>query len=229
VTPANLVAMGAWLVVLYFFTQSGLGCPARYLAPLYLLLLAPLLRLPRADELIHKCWWRMLAHLGFILAALLVIVTPPRPLWPAQTLLRALGAERTANPALKRIWTVYSVYGDRADGFAPVRKLLPPNLQTLGLVTFDDPETSLWRPFGSVRIMHVTREDDARALRSKDIEYVLVSDYILAVHHKSDIAAWCVRFDAEIIHTFDLALRASRGATPWHIVRIRPDAAAPLN
>jgi hypothetical protein len=221
-SPAFLVPAGAWLVTLYFFTQSGLGCPSRYLAPSYVLMLAPLLCLPRAGELLRRRWWRLTAMLGFSLAALLVIATPARPLWPALTLLEFLKAETTSSPWVKRIWTVYSVYGVRADGFAPVRALLPRDLKVLGLVTFDDPETSLWRPFGSHRIVHVTRTDDAKSLGNKGVEYVLVSDYILTGHQNTTLEQWLPRFGGELVSSLDLTLRATRGPTRWHVVRLRP-------
>jgi len=218
--PAFLVPVGTALVMIYFFTQSGLGCPARYLAPSYVCLLAPLLCLPRASELLRRCWWRKLAMCGFALAALLLIATPARPLWPAQTLLRLLHAEASASPLLKRMWTVYSVYGERTDGFAPVRGVLPPDLKVLGLVTFDDPETSLWRPFGSLRIHHVTIADDAQSLRRRGIEMVLVSEYIVTGNENSTMKQWLTRCDAEIVSSFDLTLRATRGSTRWHLVRM---------
>lgn len=220
-TPAFLVPAGAGLVMIYFFTQSGLGCPARYLAPSYVLLLAPVLCLPRAGDLLRHRWWRNLAMAGFALSALLVIVIPARPLWPAQTLLRSLNADSSTSPLLKRIWTVYSVYGARADGFAPVRAVLPPDLKVLGFVTFDDPETSLWRPFGSLRIKHVTRADDARSLRARNIEMALVSEYIVTGPKKLTIEQWLSRYEAEIVNSFDLPLRAGRGPTRWHLVRLR--------
>lgn len=222
IRPACLVPAGAWLVTFYFFTQSGLACPARYLAPLYLLLLAPVLYLPRSSELLRHRWWRRLAMLGFVLAAVLVILTPSRPLWPAHTLLRAIHADTSSSPLLKRVWAVYSVYGARADGFAPVRAILPPDLKVLGMVTFDDPETSLWRPFDSRRIIHVTGSDDARSLRSKGVELVLVSEYIVTEHQHLTMPDWLARFDAEVVTSLDLTLRATRGPTRWHLVRLRP-------
>ncbi len=221
-SPAWLVPAGAWLVTLYFFTQSGLGCPARYLAPSYLLLLAPVLRLKRATDLLDRPWWRCLALFGFALAALVLVASPARPLFPAQTILRALNADSSPSPFLQRIWTVYSVYGARADGFAPMRAVLPPDLKVLGLVTFDDPETSLWRPFGSRRIRHVTRDDDARSLRRMGVEHVLVSEYFVTNHQASTIPEWLARFDAEIVTSLDLPLRAGRGPSRWHLVRQRP-------
>ena len=70
--------------------------------------------------------------------------------------------------------TVYSVFHQRSDAFAPARDALPPGLKILGLVTYDDPETSLWRPFGSRRIVHVCPEDTAADLKSSGVGYILV-------------------------------------------------------
>lgn len=221
--PENLVTAGAWFSALYFLSQSGLACPARYLSPFYAMLLVPLLRLPRAEILTRKTWWKFSALLTFALAAVLLIVTPPRPLWPASTLLKALGADKSESTVLRRAWTVYSVYGDRADGFAPVVSQLPVDLDTLGFVTFDDPETSLWRPFGSRRIIHLTRADDARTAAAKGIVYALVSERTLNIPGKYTMDEWLERFDATITKSFDLNLLAARGPTKWHLVRLGND------
>jgi hypothetical protein len=218
----NLVPIGAALATVYFLTQSGLGCPARYLSPFYLMLIAPILRLPRASELLTQKWWHALVLLCFAMAAALLVLTPPRPLWPANTVLGMMGAENSDSALVKRVHTVYSVYGERSDGFAPAKQALPPGLDVLGLVTFDDPETSLWKPFGSTRIQHVTRRDDAASLRSRGIQYVLVSEYTLKSQRKFTLDEWLARFDSEIVTSLELPLRAGRGPTPWHIVRVRP-------
>lgn len=159
--------------------------------------------------------------LTFALAALLLVITPPRPLWPATTLLKALGADRSESTLLRRGWTVYSVYGDRADGFAPVVSELPEDLNKLGFVTFDDPETSLWRPFGSRRIIHLNRADDARSAAEKGIRHALVSERTLKIQGKYTMEEWLERFDAIIVESFDLNLLAARGPTKWHLVRLR--------
>lgn len=226
--PRNLVPLGGAAAVLFFLSRSGLGCPDRYLAPFYVLLAAPVLRLPRAVQLTRRRGWRGAAAAAGLLAILAVILTPPRPLWPAQTLLRALGADEATDGKLQRVWTVYSVYGKRADGFAPVRELLPQGLERLGFVTFDDPETSLWRPFGSIRILHVTPADDARSVREKEIEWVLLSDYVLSVRQQRTLDEWLERYDAELTASLDMTLRATarKNEGRWHIARIRAEAAA---
>src|SRR5204863_4444994 len=76
-----LIPLAAWAGVVIFMAGSGLSCPARYLAPFYILLLAPLLwagAIPRCGAVLGV----------FILAAMLLVVSPARPLWPAVTVLR---------------------------------------------------------------------------------------------------------------------------------------------
>lgn len=216
------VIISAFAVVLYFFSQSGLGCPARYLAPFYAILMAPFLIQPRALTVLSKSWWRVLVYLGYAAAAVLLIVSPPRPLWPALSVLKATGAAESTSPKVQRLHTVYSVYADRPDAFKDARARLPESDSPLGFVSFDDPETALWRPFGSRRILHITRSDTAKDVRGKGIEYVLVSDTLVTGQWQQSMGELTERLDAEIVETFDLTLRASMGPVPWHILRIRP-------
>jgi hypothetical protein len=58
---------------------------------------------------------------------------------------------------------------------APLRSALPPDEKLVGVITFDDPETSLWRPFGSRKILHVAPDDTGEQIRRWGVRYVLVS------------------------------------------------------
>ncbi len=216
----NLVPIGAAAVCVYFLSQLGLGCPARYLSPFYVMLLAPVLRLGRAADLLGRWWWRALAIASSGIAALLLVLTPPRPLWPAVTILKALGADESKGSLLRRVWTVYSVYGERSDGFKPARDRLPAGPGMLGLVTFDDPETSLWKPFGSLRVKHVTWDDDAEADRGRGITHILVSQHTLDIKRRLTLDQWLARHEAKVVNSFDLTLRAGRGPTRWHLVEV---------
>jgi len=91
--PEWVVPLAAWLAVGVFMAQSGLGCPARYLAPFYALLLAPILagdvgRL----QLLRRTGWRLAGMLVFLLGGLLIVLIPGRPLLPVVPVLRALKA-----------------------------------------------------------------------------------------------------------------------------------------
>jgi hypothetical protein len=217
-----LVPLAAAASTLVFMTQSGLSCPARYLSPFYAMLIAPILAGDGAlTLLLRREWWRRVVMLVFALAAVLVIVSPPRPLWPAVRVLKALGANTSSQPLMKRAWMVYSVYADRADAFAPAVALLPPGTTPVGVVTSDDPETSLWRPFGSRRIEHVCYTDGPEYLRRRNIKYVLVSSFIVTHHYQSTMDEWMKKFDVEAVQPVTLSLRASVGPVQWWLVKAR--------
>jgi hypothetical protein len=170
----------------------------------------------------HSLFWRR-ASLGvFFLAALVLVLSPPRPLWPATSILRALGADHSSSPLVKRAWTVYSVYGARADAFAPARAILPANANPMGLITWDDPETSLWQPFGSRRIFHVCRDDTPDSIQRRGIKYVLVSSLVLSQHDQMTLDEWLSRNNAEAVQHLSLELRAETGPADWFLVRLRP-------
>ncbi len=217
-----LVPLSAWAVAFLFISQTGLDSPGRYFAPFYALLLTPLLAGDCGQlRLLQNPWWRRACQATFLLAAGLLVVSPPRPLWPAQTVLHRLDAEHSSRPLLKRAWTVYSIYGRRADAFEPVRAMLPAGADPLGMVTADDPETSLWRPFGSRRIVHVCEADSAEQLRAQEIKYVLVNAGVVTQNQHATVADWLARYDAEVIERMTLELRASVGPTEWLLVKLR--------
>jgi hypothetical protein len=216
-----LVPLGAFAAVGVFMVQSGLSCPARYLAPFYVLLIAPLLAGRIPAEMTRSLFWRGTCLGVFFLAALLVVLSPPRPLWPAMSILRAFGADHSSFPLVKRAWTVYSVYSARADAFEPARAILPPDANPLGLITWDDPEASLWQPFGSRRIFHVCHDDTPDDIRGRGINYVLVSSLVLSQHDQMTLDEWLSRNNAEVIQHLSLQLRAEKGPADWFLVRLR--------
>jgi hypothetical protein len=216
------VPLAAWAGLGIFMTQSGLSCPARYLAPFYPFLIAPLLAgNAREMDWIWGKRWKWAGGMVFLLAGLLIVLCPPRPLWPAVTVLRILGADKSAQPLVKRAWAVYSVYSQRGNAFRLACARLPVEANPLGLVTSDDPETSLWKPFGTRRIIHICQSDTPEQIRQMGIKYILVSSYIVTRIYQISMDDWLARHDAEIVERMNLELRAGRGATEWLLVKMR--------
>ena len=215
------VGVAGWLAVVFFLTQSGLSTVARYLAPYNVILLAPFLVGEGHLLVVQKVWWRRVGGAVFLLAGLLLIVNLARPLWPAVPVLRALGGEDSPRQLLQRAWSAYSVKSERADAFAPARAILPANANPLGIVSFDDPETSLWRPFGTRRILHVTHLETGADLRRRGLHYVFTSSETLAVHWATTRDAWLAQVDGEVIAQVALKLRGAEGPKAWYLVRIR--------
>jgi len=216
-----LISLGAWAALGVIMARSGLSVPARYLLPFYALLMVPLLRGAVPLKLTKSLWWRRAAGGVFLLAGLVLILTPPRPLWPAVSMLKFLGADHSADTLVRRAWTVYSVYNARWDAFEPVRVVLPEDANPLGMVTADDPETTLWQPFGSRSILHICRSDGPEKIRSLGIKYALVSGTVVNGNYKMSVDDWLARNNAEVLQHFSLTLLVTRGATDWYLVRMR--------
>lgn len=208
------VRWSSFISLLAMMAESNLYPIARVLTPFYALLLAPLLACAGQERLLKLSWWRGAAFGVFLVAAGTLIVSPARPLFPVMTILK--NAPRVPG----RIREVYSVYHARPDAFAPVRDALPPGLKILGLTTSDDPETSLWWPFGSRRVEHVCPQDTAADLKARGIEYVLVRSEMFGESFPGSLDDWLKKMDAQIIRKFSLNLRAAEGPMDWYLVRL---------
>ncbi len=211
-----LVRLAPWLSSLCLMVKLGLAGVQRYLAPYYPLLLAGLLLGPGHEGLIRRRWWRAGASVVFGLTALLLVLSPARPLWPANWFVNRYQTSLERSALGARAITVYDVYADRADAFAPVLQRLPGDARVLGLCAFHDPETSLWRPFGSRRIFHVCVRDSAERTRARGIRYVLVR--VTALHEPWD--QWRRRMGATVLQTMTLRLRAGQEPSRWELVEL---------
>ena len=215
----SLICYAAWAGAGVLMATSGLNCPGRYFAPFYVVLLAPFLASSSiTDSRAQRTrWWRGGALVAFLLAGLLIVLTQARPLWPARTILQAFGADHSGHPLLRRAYKVYSVYAGRDDAFKPARAILPLGANPLGLITSDDPETSLWRPFGSRRILHIRSDDTPEQIRAQGIKYALISSNVL----RNSIHEWLSRNRAEQLQSLQLELRATKGPTQWYLVELK--------
>lgn len=204
--------------LLALMTQYNLSCFARILAPYYLLLLPALLIGLGQARLVRRLWWQAAAGGIFFVAGGLLVISPARPLFPVRTIMNNF--QKPESRLLARINKVYSVYGNRNDGFAPVRALLPPGLSVLGMITYDDPETSLWRPFGSRRIEHVCRDDTTVDLKARGIEYILLREQAIGQWFHCPLDVWLKQVNAKVVWKIPLNLRASTGPLDWYLVKL---------
>jgi len=114
-----------------------------------------LLLSPIHARLVRKHWLRSWALFSYGLAGLLLVISPARPLWPVEWFARHYGAWADSSRLVSRALEAYAAKRTRAEVFAPVIALLPADAAVLGYRADDFPETSLWKPFGSRRILHI--------------------------------------------------------------------------
>jgi hypothetical protein len=210
------VLAAPWIALLVFTMKSGMVTPQRIIAPYYPLLAAALLLGAGPARLVRSRGWRWGVGVVLGLAALMLVLSPDRPLWPAKTLL----ARAPATPAVTRALQVYTVFSRHNDALAGVRSLLPAGIDVVGFVGEpDDCDISLWRPFGSRRVEHFLVTDPPELLRSR-VEYVVVGGYNLGVLQLS-LADWLQRNNAELIARTNLLVKLNEGPQDWYVTRLK--------
>ena len=155
--------------------KSGLTTAARLIAPYYPLLLPLLLLHPAQSEVIRRRWWRAMAGGVFILAFVVLILSPDRPLWPAKTILTRAVAQHPNQRLLARALKVYTVYSERFDPLAGVRAFLPSDIKVVGFISgVADTDISLWRPYGERRVEIFSLTDPPEQIRRR-VQYLVVA------------------------------------------------------
>jgi hypothetical protein len=220
--PAGLLRcmlIAPWVSLLAYCVKSGMNDAVRLISPYYALLLPSLLIGARQAEIIRRRWWRGMVWGVLLLAFLVVVAIPGRPLWPARAVLSKLLALKPGQRLVARALNVYAVYGQRSDPLANVRALLPPGLTIVGFMGDpDDIDISLWRPFFARRVEHILLTDTAAQIRQRHIRYAVVGGGNLAVNGTT-LAAWLPQVRAECVAATTATMTVTLGPQSWYIVR----------
>lgn len=216
-----LALLAPWLALLAYCAKSGMVTPARLIAPYYPLLLPLLLVGPEQSALVRTRWWRGLGWAVFVMTVMVLIVTPARPLWPAQTILSRAAALAPDNRLLHRAWQTYAVYSVRADPHPDLRAKLPPDLKVIGFLgTHDDLDISFWRPFGSRRVEQISHVATVEQIRARKLQYAIVSGLHFELAKKS-FDDWLKEMRAEVVAETTVTVAVSVGPKQWYLVRFK--------
>jgi len=223
VIPKSLlrwVLIAPWISLLVYCVKAGMSTPARLVAAYYPLMLPLLLTRANSTQFVRRAWWQALAAVVVFLAFAVLVLSADRPLWPARTVLTRLAVQHPGSHLLARARNVYTVYSDRHDALADVRKLLPPEVRAVGFIgTADDIDISLWLPYGTRRVEHFFVTDPPEQIRSK-VEYVVVGGYNLRYYNLT-IDAWLQQTGAELVGTANATMKVGEGMQPWYVVRFK--------
>jgi hypothetical protein len=227
--PTSARPMLPWLVftvtllaLLPMLLKSGLTGSARYLAPHYLTLILPFLTPFSLAGAYRSRIWNLAVGCCFAALMLTLVVSGARPLWPALTVLRAFKADESASPALERAWNVYSFYQQRPDAFLPLVAVLPAGLNRIGLLSGNTPEASLWKPFGSRRVIHILPTDSPASLRERGIQYVAAGPRTMRESGFADLHEWCRIHGATVVTEAKVQLMVRYGVETWYLLKIAP-------
>jgi hypothetical protein len=218
----------AWLpyvALLAYMVKVGLTTSGRLITPYYPLLLPVWLQSVGQARIVRATWWKLCAGAVLAIAMMLVLVSPARPLLPIRSWLAIAQRQGLAGPSLQRAAMVYDVYAARGDVLAPVRELLPADVQQVGLISFGDiPEGSLWRPFGTRRIHNLSPDVSAAELSALDVTWIIIgadNGRTSTGESVSDWAeAWAAAHAGRIIGSASVQVLASQEVSQWYIVAL---------
>jgi hypothetical protein len=216
-----LFLISPWLALLAYCLKSGMTAPARLIAPYYPLLLPLLLAAPGLCQFIRRPLWRILVSANLMIAFAVLILTPPRPLWPAETVLSHLAQQHPDSRLLARAQKVYSLYATRFDPLVGIRNLLPDNIPVVGFAGGqDDAEISLWLPLGSRRVEDFLLNDPVPGILKRGIEYAVISDLQLQQNGLT-IDNWLKKSGAQLLAVAHATLKITTGEQTFYLVQFK--------
>jgi len=221
-TPAWILYLWSSFIIaiIAYFLKAGMTTVGRHVLPYYIPLLAPLLLLPGHSALLKSRNWRLAAILVMLSTIGLTIITPSRPLWPANTVFERFASEN-ASPFLRRIRTGYEVYGGRADVLGPLREALPTGAHTIGYVNFGPaPQAALWKPYLQRRLIHVLPGDPIEAFTKAGGRHIVVNTRDFEIHMGRSAESWLTIQNAHILSRHTIRTLVKEPASEWWLVEL---------
>jgi len=212
------ITAGAGVALMVYMSKMGGEAASRLVIPYYPLLIAGVSVLVSLDGCVMKrSLFRVVGSVAMLSALPVVIFNPARPLFPVDLTARYLA--RVAPSSSVRFNQVYEVYSSRFDALRDLRTYLPRNEDVVGfLQTGDDPETSLWRPFGSRQVLDVTPGKSVDELKAKHLHFIVVDGDALEYTYHIKIDDLLKKWSASIVTKKYLLVKASMGPRPWYIL-----------
>ena len=213
-----LILIAGAIAVLTFMAALGSESAARLAAPYYLFIITPLLLHANNNRIVRHRWWQTSALLASMTAVPSLILTPSRPLFPAERLLNAISTKDPGNNLLHRAALVYTVYARRADNLAPLRRYLGAGDNPIGIVgTSDTSETSLWEPFGSHRVIEITPYESPLKVRALGIRFIVLESDGLR-QEQSSIQKFLSRFGGTVIGQEQIIVKVAESSEDWYVL-----------
>jgi hypothetical protein len=116
---------------------------------------------------------------------------------------------------------VYSVYAARPDALGPLRKYFPDPAGDIGFVGEEDPETALWRPFGSRRVRDLTPPNLNELLGTR-VRTVVASAEAAQEIFQCPFEQWLADNHLRVIGREKLTVKVTRGPQDWFVMAVEP-------
>ncbi len=216
-----LVGMAAWIAVLAYMLKMGSEATARLMLPYYPLAIIPILWMPAQDRLLRCRFWKIFAALAALCVLPAIIVSPSRPLFPAQTITGWLARHHPHSAGIQRFALVYTTYANRNDVLAPLRAALPADVKKIGFIGgSNDTDYSLWRPFGERQVVELENGGGNPVIVPDDIKWIVIKDDAWADFSKVPLDEWAAEHHAQIVVSVPLVTLVSWGPQTWCLLHL---------
>jgi hypothetical protein len=215
------VALAAWVAAFFFVLKMGSEADARLMLPYYPLVIVPILLFPAQNHLLRFRGWRILIVLAALSVLPAVVLSPARPLWPAQKISERLARQHPGSPSLQRLAAVYSAYAHRNDALAPLRAGLPGGALKVGfLAGGNDADYSLWRPFGLRQIEYLQTGPDQPIRIPVGVEWLVVKRASWEEAGNAPLETWAAQHHAKITLSVPIVTLVAWGEQDWCVLHI---------
>jgi len=210
------VVLSSWISLIAYMMMMGSENTARLLSSYYPLVIIPLLALPGQLRLIRSKAWKFGAILAMASTLVAILLTPSRPLFPAETVLGMLEKSGKFQKQVDRARMVYEVYGSRNDVLAPLRAELKPDDRVIGAVLGgNEPEVSLWKPYGERRVVFLGQN----GYFPEQVNAVVVSQQGLNGRNIPEVKLLAQSLSMAVVGEEKVIFTVSRGAESCYLLR----------
>jgi len=218
-----LAVIGAGAIAwLGYMSKMGSESTSRLVAAYYPLLIAGILVLVSLDgRIVHRRIFKWAAVIAMLSALPLVILCPARPLFPSQLVSDIMAKCRVPAEIIARYDRVYSVYATRADAFRELTALVPADEPVIGFLQIgNDPEASLWRPYGTRKVVEVTPNDSMEQVKATGVRFVIVGQDALTVRYHMTVDSLEAQWSGSLVEEKKITLTAHRGPETWYLLHL---------
>jgi len=219
--PTRWVLIAAWIALGVYMIKMGSESAARLIQPYYPICLAGIwLFLVRRQQVVRLLAWRASVVMAFMLAILVLVVIPARPLWPALTVLEK-ASQLYHTPTLQRAKSVYLTYRNRPDALYSVRNAIPKEAKIVAIANGGgDLESGLWLPLRSRKVLNLLPGDSPDDLRALGVEVLCISDRTLQDPWKMSAAEFANHFGGTITARPKATQVISWGEQNWYVISL---------
>jgi hypothetical protein len=219
--PRLLVLVTTLAAIIFYMSTVGSEAASRIIAPYYIMLIVSVLLVVSVDgAVVRRRVCQVTACAIMLVASLLVVLSPSRPLFSPGVAFEFLVAMKVKPSLIARFNNVYTIYSSRWDRLKDLREALPSGVTTVGFCGTDDSEVSLWLPFGSRNVVDVLQQEPLDYLNAQHIRYVVVNTGGLKSVFHLDPQELINQWSARPVFETKIQEKYQRGPETWTVYEL---------